>query len=209
MAWTLPNSLTSELDAVNTVLRAKGLESATTVNLDDGEVADAVFHLDTADREFQSKGWWFNTDYGLKLSPNMGGDIELPEGCLSVAGAYWAATPGPLKNVVERAGKLYNQSDQTFTWTTPYVVDITVRLDYTDMPEVARRYVATLAAHRAQALDQGNTTVIQVTSQDVYRALALVEQQQDKANPQNQVHDNVSVVGAVGGFGGLRRSRIT
>lgn len=207
MPFGLPDVvLSTELDAVNLVMKAKGLDLVTSIDLGDAEIADAAFHLNTADKEFQSKGWWFNKDYCLSLALDSNSEIPLPEGTLSVASSYWNWAS---KNLAERAGKLYDLSNHTFTFVAAQVVDIVVRINYTDMPEVARHYVATLAAHRAQGLDRGNTTSAQFTSQMVLQALTLVEQQQDEARPNNQVHQNLSVQGAINGMGGLVRSRTT
>lgn len=208
MAFGLPDTPTTELDAVNMVMKAKGLDLVTSMSLDDAEIADACFHLDVADREVQSKGWWFNKDYLLTLAIAGDGTVPLPLGTLSVAPGYYNAgfLSAPF---VERAGKLWDVAKHTFTFTIAPLVDITVRIAFTDLPEVARRYIAILAAHNAQGLDRGNAQTFQVTSQMVLMALALLEQEQDKAQPNNQVHDNISVQGAVNGFGGMARSRTT
>lgn len=207
MPFGLPDTiLTSELDAVNMVMKAKGLDLVSSIDLGDAEIADAAFHLNVADLGFQSKGWYFNKDYALSLALAGDGTIALPEGTLGVAASYWE---GACKNITERAGKLWDLTNRTFTFTAPVIVDITVRLAYEDMPDVARRYVATLGAHTAQGLDRGNSTALQVTSQMVLRALAEVEWKQDEARPNNQVHQNISVQGAINGFGGMARSRTT
>lgn len=207
MPFGLPDTvLTTELDAVNMVMKAKGLDLVSSIDLSDAEIADAAFHLNVADMGFQSKGWYFNKDYGLTLVRAADNTIVLPQGTLGVASAYWA---GSFLNVAERAGKLYDLDNRTFTFTDSQIVDITVRLAFTDMPEVARTYVATLGAHTAQGLDRGNNTALQVTQQMLTRALAEVEWKQDEARPNNQVHDNISVNGAINGWGGMVRSRIT
>lgn len=204
MPWTLPNSLTTELDAVNTVLRAKGLEAATSVDLNDGDVAEAVGFLDTADREVQSKGWFFNKDVSLMMALGVNGEIVLPEGTLQVSNAYYYPDP---RRVVERGQRLYDLTNQTFTFTTPMPVDITIRLNYTDLPEAARRYIATLAAHRAQGLLEGVPSSMRITEQQVLAALTILEQQQDAAVPANQIHGNISVQGALNGWGIVSHSR--
>lgn len=208
MAFGLPDTPTSELDAVNMVMKAKGLDLVTSIDIDDAEIADAAFHLNVVDKEVQSKGWWFNKDYSLRLSIASGGTVPLPEGTLKVAPAYYNAgfNAAPF---VERAGKLYDLTNQTNVFTVQPIVDITVRLAFTDLPEVARRYISILAAHNAQGLDRGNSATFQITNQMVLNALATLEQEQDKAQPNNQVHDNISIQGAINGFGGMARSRTT
>lgn len=211
MAFGIPDlPLTSELDAVNMVMKAKGLDLVTSIDLNDAEIADAAFHLDTADKEVQSKGWWFNKDYCLSLARDSAGKIPTPAGTLSVAPSYFNYQG--LSNqmpFVERGGFLWDLFNHTFVFTSAQLVDITVRLTYESCPEVARRYIAMLGAHRAQGLDRGNPATLQITNQMVIQALTALEWEQDKAQPNNQVHDNISVAGAINGFGGLARGRIT
>lgn len=207
MPFGLPDTvLTTELDAVNMVMKAKGLDLVTSIDLNDAEIADAAYHLNVADLGFQSKGWYFNKDYCLSLALDSNSHIPLPTGTLGVAASYWE---GACRNVTERAGKLYDLSNRTYTFTSPVIVDITVRLLYTDMPDCARRYVAMLGAHNAQGLDRGNQTSLQITQQMLLRALTEVEWKQDETRPNDQIHQNISVQGAINGFGGMARSRTT
>lgn len=208
MAFGLPDTPTSELDAVNMVMKAKGLDLVTTLDISDAEIADAAFHLNTVDKDVQSKGWWFNKDYSLKLAIASDGTVPLPVGTLQVSPAYynWGFNQSPY---VERGGKLWDTDKKTFSFTMQPIVDITLRLAFEDLPEVARRYISILAAHNAQGLDRGNAATGQFTNQMVLLSLATLEQEQDKAQPNNQVHDNISVQGAVNGFGGMARSRTT
>lgn len=207
MPFGLPDTiLTTELDAVNYVMKAKGLDLVTSIDLNDAEIADAAFHLNVADLGFQARGWYFNKDYALELALNEDNEIPLPEGCLGVAASYWE---GMCKNITERSGKLWDLSNKTFTFTAPVIVDITVRQAYTDMPQVARNYVAMLGAHNAQGLDRGNTTALQITQQMLMRALAEVEWKQDETTPANQIHQNISVQAAVNGWGGIARATTT
>lgn len=207
MPFGLPDTvLATELDAVNLVMKAKGLDLVTTIDLGDAEIADAAFHLNAADLEVQSKGWFFNKDYSLTLALDSNGHIPLPAGTLGVAASYWNYG---MKQLAERNGRLWDLFNKTDIFTTTQCVDITVRLLFESLPQVARDYIAILGAHRAQGLDRGNTSSSQFTSQMVMQKLALLEQAQDAATPANQVHQNISVMGAINGMGGMLRSRTT
>lgn len=207
MPFGLPDTaLTTELDAINYVMKAKGLDLVTSIDLGDAEVADAAFHLNVADLGFQSKGWYFNKDYCLSLALDSNSHIPLPAGTLGVAQpSGWPSWP----NFTERAGKLYNLTSHTYIWAAPVVVDIVVRVAYTDMPDVARRYVAMLGAHNAQGLDRGLPVASQITQQMLMRSLAEVEWKQDETTPANQVHGNLSVQAAINGWGGIARATTT
>jgi len=207
MPFGLPDTVvSSELDAVNLVMFAKGLDQVTSIDLNDAEIAGAAFLLNAVDIEVQSKGWFFNKDYALELALDASSEIPLPEGVLGVSSSYWNYG---CKTIAERGGKLWDLYNKTSVFSVPVTVDITVRQAFTDLPQVARTYIATLAAHRAQGLDRGVATSAQFTSQMVLQALALLEQAQDEATPANQVHSNISVQGAINGWGGIARTRTT
>lgn len=198
-----PASLTTELDAINLVLDAQGIEAVDTIDLSDGDVGRAARALNTADLEVQQRGWSFNRDETLTLSPDGDGNIVLPDGTLQVAQAYWN---GGIKTLVEREGKLYDNDNQTFTFTADQQVDITIRLPFTDIPQVARTYIAKLAAHRVQGKGVSQSSVTQITQQELMQALAALEQAEDEAKPKNQVSGNLSTLGTLLASGVRRKS---
>lgn len=207
MPFGLPDTvLTTELDAINYVMKAKGLDLVAEIDLGDADTADAAFHLNVADLGFQSKGWGFNKDYSLTLPLDGDSKIPVPLGTVSLAASYYSAWSRPF---AMRQGYLWDLVNKTFVWASPQVVDIVVRVAYEDMWQQARNYVALLGAHNAQALSRGDTTTIQITSQMLLRALTEVEWEQDKVSPSNQVHGNISVQAAVNGWGGMRRGTTT
>lgn len=213
MSFTIPSRLLTELDAVNLVLEAKGVQPATTIDQTDPDVALALQALNQADLEVQTIGWSFNSDDSMTLTQDpTTGFILLPDQTLSVANTYWPQgilNSGPPRRVVERQAKLYDRTNQTFVFTEAVQVDITIRLAYEDMPQAARNYVAILAAHRSQMKGQGSTSVAQITADQVKDSRTALEWAEDAASPQNQITGNSTVLGTLFASGVRRRTNWT
>jgi hypothetical protein len=130
---------TTKLEAVNVMLTSIGEAPVNSLisGLEDAELAETI--LESVNKETQSRGWIFNTDLKLSLSPNTDNQIVLPDNYLRVD------TRGTLrssnKDIVERGRKLYDRIGNSFTFTDAVTVDVVILLDFTDIPEVARRYI--------------------------------------------------------------------
>jgi hypothetical protein len=133
---------TTKLEAVNTMLSCIG---EAPVNSLDGprssDTAIAVNILDEVNREIQSRGWWFNMQSGLSLAKDGTGKVAVP--------ASYVHVDHPDYNYVKRGGYLYNLDDNTDVFTSN-VENLTavILLDFTQLPEAARRYV-TMRASRS------------------------------------------------------------
>ena len=90
------------------------------------------------------KGWIFNTDLKVTLSPNTDNQIVLPTNYLRVDTR--TTLRSNTKDIVERGRKLYDRISNTFTFTDNVIVDAVILLDFTDIPEVARRYITIRSA---------------------------------------------------------------
>lgn len=208
MPFGLPTTINGELDAVNLCLRAKGLEAATSVDLSDGDVAEVVQWLDMMDQQVQSRGWFFNKDWSLSLPLDTNSNVPLPAGTLGVANAYyhqkWPMVTARTQNDLPF---LYNMQSHNFVFEYPPIVDIIIRIDFKDLPVQARQYIAASAAMMAQGFDQANASMLQLCGKLAQDSLVQLEWKQDEAVPNNQVHQNLTLIGALQGFMGLRRTR--
>ena len=110
--------------------------------LEDAELAETI--LESVNKETQSKGWIFNTDLKVTLSPNTDNQIVLPTNYLRVDTR--TTLRSNTKDIVERGRKLYDRIGNTFTFTDNVIVDAVILLDFTDIPEVARRYITIRSA---------------------------------------------------------------
>lgn len=109
-----------------------------------GTVALAKNILDEVRREVLAEGWAFNTDHELVMQPDaISSQIALSDNILRIDGS---ANKNTSMNLTERSGKLYDKIARTFTFTTDIYVDVVYHQEFTDLPDVARNYIAKRAA---------------------------------------------------------------
>ena len=135
---------TTKLEAVNVMLTSIGEAPVNSLisGLEDAELAETI--LESVNKETQSKGWIFNTDLKVTLSPNTDNQIVLATNYLRVDTR--TTLRSNTKDIVERGRKLYDRIGNTFTFTDNVIVDAVILLDFTDIPEVARRYITIRSA---------------------------------------------------------------
>ena len=135
---------TTKLEAVNVMLTSIGEAPVNSLisGLEDAELAETI--LDNVNKETQSKGWIFNTDLKVTLPLNTDNQIVLPNNYLRVDTR--TTLRSNTKDIVERGRKLYDRIANSYTFTSGVQVDAVVLLDFTDIPEVARRYITIRSA---------------------------------------------------------------
>jgi hypothetical protein len=85
----------------------------------------------------------FNSDQDYKLIPNSSSQVELPTNCLRID----TSGTSQADDYVERSRKLWDRKNHTFTITDAEVyVDIVWFLEFTEIPEAARRYITIRAS---------------------------------------------------------------
>ena len=136
----------TELEAVNTMLTTIGEQPVSSLDnlagLQDASIARQI--LTNISRTVQSKGWVFNLDLQVTYSPNTNGEIILGSNVLRIDTT--SKVRKSTKDIVERGGKLYDRENNTSIFTEDVVVDRVIVLNFNDLPEAARRYIATRAA---------------------------------------------------------------
>lgn len=139
---TNPLTLTSELDAVNLMLRAIGESRVQT--LEDAtheDAADALELLRHWNMTVQEEGWRFNTRAGVLLTRNQSNEIVLPFNTLAVE------TSGESSDIAVSfiEGKLFDISNNTFTWNQDLYVTYKLHYAFTKIPQAARNYIVQCA----------------------------------------------------------------
>lgn len=144
----MTTSTTTKLEAVNVMMTSIGETPVNTITAaTTTDVSIAISILDNVNREVQSVGWHFNSDQDYQLTPNTSNQIELPSNCLRIDTSGESAN----KDYVERARKLWDRKKHTYTLTDEIVyVDIVWFLDFTEIPEAAKRYITIRAARLFQ-----------------------------------------------------------
>lgn len=118
---------------------------------------NAMGILNTEDLEFQGRGWWFNTEYRLKLVPDEIGRVSLPSNTLDCALSDVSILPSAEKNrYVRRGSYIYDTIKHTNIINTSVYVDLVLQLEIEDLPTVAASYLNRKAAQEMYLDDDGD-----------------------------------------------------
>jgi hypothetical protein len=155
------------LDSVNQMLLTIGEQP---VNMLEGsgvlEAEVAKDCLQGASLDIQSRGWHFNTESRLTLSPDEDGHIFLPENCLRVDTVGCSRKT----DVVQRGKRLYDRRNHSYKFEEPLTLDMVVMLDFDELPQDARCYIAIVAARRFQQRVAASPVLDSFTQQDELEA---------------------------------------
>jgi hypothetical protein len=138
-----PLELTTELDAVNAMLASIGESSVADIDSSFEDAAIARDLLRRISRQFQLKGWTFNTDEGATLAPNTDGEIVVPSSTLKME-------PLGGEKYVLRGFKVYDRVNRTTIFTTSFTANLTTLLPWDELPEAARQFLYMRGARRFQ-----------------------------------------------------------
>ena len=185
-------SPTTKLEAVNTMLTSIGEQPIQNLNdlagLSDASIAEQI--LDNVSRAVQSRGWVFNTDIGIKKTPNQYNEIDLDPSELRVD-TQSLVREGD-KDYVERGRKLYDRVKNTFKFAGPVTLNIIKLLTFDDLPEPARRYIAIRSARIFHDRVVGAGELHRFYQEDEFGAYqALLEYEGDVAD--YNIFDNYDV----------------
>tara|TARA_B100000965_G_scaffold383985_1_gene383754 strand:+ start:535 stop:1146 length:612 start_codon:yes stop_codon:yes gene_type:complete len=181
-------TVTSKLEAINVMLTAIGESPVNTITSSTTtDVSIAVQILDNVSREIQSVGWHFNTDVNYKLAKNTSNEIVLPSNCLRVDNTHQDAD----LDLVERNRKLWDRENHTYTITKDIKVNITWLLEFTEIPETARRYITVRAARIFQDRMLASDTLHKFHQVDEIQALAALKEHEGDTRD-HSIFDNYS-----------------
>ncbi|MCQ4158760.1 hypothetical protein NON00_02310 [Roseomonas sp. GC11] len=166
---------TSLLDAVNTVIRATGEAPVVSILPTDEQlppnIAAALNLIEEVRKEMQVRGWWFNRERDYPLQRTTDGEYTLPANTSRID-----VSEGQSVRVTQRGTKLYNLDTHSFIFTeTDLKVDLVLELPWDDLPEVARQYIAIVAARRFQARYLSSPNLDGFTQVDEMRALVNLQ----------------------------------
>jgi hypothetical protein len=159
-------ALTSELDALNTMLDAIGASPVNALDDPSVDVAKAKAILAQTSREVQSRGWHWNTDEKYSLPRTSGGEYLVPPTVLRID----VSDDFPTWDVTPRSGKLWDKINRTFVFTADLTFDITWVLDFAELPEAARNYITLRAARRFQERALGSRSISSFQRDDEQQA---------------------------------------
>lgn len=173
---------TSKLEAVNVMLSSIGEAPVNSLSsgLLDAELAETI--LNNTNREVQSKGWHFNVEADFPLTPDtITKQIVLPTNTLAVDGE----TQDSKIDVTQRSGKLYNRREHSYIFDSTVKVRITLLLNFDEIPETARRYIALRAARVFQNRTIGSSELHGFQSRDEMEAKIELDEQENQGADYN------------------------
>lgn len=186
MAGTF-SAVTTELDAVNTMLQSIG--EAPVSDLDTAAITSAGMAkntLDSVSRLVQAEGWVWNTLTRKKLLPTTDGHIKVPVNTLSID------TTAESKHirVVQRGDYLVNPEDGLKEFSGPLTVKIVEALPFDDIPEAGRQYIALVAAQRFQQEALGSAQQDKALQDDIIKARAILGHEEARTGDFNVLKDS-------------------
>ena len=188
-------TLTSKLDAVNTMLgyvtEAPVNSIANTTALPPS-AALAKGVIDEVSREVQQDGWHFNTAQDYKLEANASNKFVLPDNVLQVD------TVDTTYDVVQRGTTLFDRKNYTDVFTEDELkVNITFLLEYEELPEQARRYIALKASRMFANRLVGSREIEALIYRDEIRAKSAMEEAEGN-NSDRTIFDNYDTATRIG-----------
>lgn len=177
-----------ELDAVNRVLVSAQMQPVTALSSPDRMTAKANQILtDTSARE-QEKGWEFNSNYDVTLTLSAG-NFNVPTTPWTVL-SLDVRPDQSSKDIVVRDGKLYDRTNNTFTFTEATIdVDITYLITFDNLPLVFQEYVVACAAVRFAievSVDKETATALRGYEARAWRELKARDTQQSSLTIYNR-----------------------
>lgn len=163
------NSISDITEAVNTLLACAGetpvvdAESSTSVI-----AAQALNTLKETHRRVLAKGWTFNKEYDVELSPGVDGNITLPGDIIEVDTKDYNEDLDP----VMRGQRLYSKKNNSYTWEEPITVSQVRLLEFNEVPEAFRIYVTIRAARVFVSRHVGDDASYKYTANDESLAYA-------------------------------------
>ena len=158
---------TSKLEAVNKALQMMGEAPFNSLQglFGLGNLAETT--INSVSRKLQTEGWSFNTDYEVDLMRDSTTN-EISVGT-STTRVYVDPYDYPDIDVVQRGSRLYDRKNNTYEFKQDLKADITIILDWEELPEHARVYIMTKTGRELQESMIG--------SKDLTEINLLVEQE--------------------------------
>jgi len=145
--------VSTELDAVNSILMSVGETPVNTLTVQSPEVAIAQKTLRQVCREIQAEGWSYNTENEYPIELDTNNQCIIPNNVLQLDLNIFQH--GKDYDVVRRTDngimKVYDKKGHTFTFTncSKLYFDIVWMLDFEDLPQAFKDYITIRASRVA------------------------------------------------------------
>lgn len=181
---------TTQLQAVNSMLSTIGEAPVNSLSsgLVDAETAETV--LNEVSRDVQSFGWNFNTELDVLRGKDAYGKVLLTDNTLRADLASSVTKYRSNKNeYVQRGLFMYDKVQHTYHINKDLKLDIVYMLDFTEIPEVARRYITIKAARLFQERVVGSDNLSAMNRADEQQALFALKEMESENGDYNIFDD--------------------
>lgn len=181
----------TELDAVNEILGTGSESPVSSVDEALGDASIALKLLRVTSVEVQTKGWFFNEEFGVPLLPTTSGEIALPQNILKIDTSGSSAGT----DAVQRGTRLYNKTDRSYTFTGEVTVDWVLGLPFDEMPSSARNYITIRAARKFQDRYFGSDSMHGYSKEDEVMAKIELDEEELTSRDPNMLSDSSFIQG--------------
>lgn len=184
---------TTYLEAVNLVLRMMGEAPVNGLDGEFGLAQQAADSIITVSRKVQMEGWSFNTDYQCTLQREAGtNQIQVPTGALRIEVNPFDY---PGLDIVQRGDKLYDRKGNTYAFEQDIRADVTYGLDWEELPEHARRFIAVVAGRELQQSVVGSRDLDQINYGMEVEARSAFLELETTTSSHNMLQGNPNITG--------------
>ena len=160
---TSTNASDTELSAVNSILGAIGQSPITTLNFANPEISFIYNILSEVTKDLLNEGWHFNTEEHIKVSPDVNGNLTIPNNYLR-----YDLNDGQADrqmDLVKRDGKLYDKVNHTDVFDHDMELDVVYHVAFEDVPSVYQRYIIARASTKAATQLVTNPQLVKLLQQ--------------------------------------------
>jgi len=183
----------TELEAVNMCLAAIGESPVNTLsNTGLADVASARAKILEFSRTIQSTGWAFNTESQFPLTRAPDGTITAPQNTLKASVDRTVSSA----QIALRGQKVYDKVAHTYIFKQDLKVTAVFFLDWEELPQPARQYIAICAARSFQGNNLSSETLDSLTADDELKALIALKDSESDDGDFNMFLDSFSVADA-------------
>ena len=179
----MPVIASTELDAINTMLTTIGESPVNSISASTADTRIAQLILQEVDRATQIKGWNWNTEKEVILTPNVSTkEITLGNNVVRISIDKRTYTS---IDVVQRGTRLYDKKNKTFQFDSDIKAEIVYLLPFTDLPEQARYYIVVRSARLFQQRMIGDSTGSAFSAEEETTALMALQDSEDETANHN------------------------
>jgi hypothetical protein len=179
----LPAVATTELEAVNTMLTTIGESPVNQISESTADTRIAYLILGEVNRATQIRGWHWNTESNVPLTPNQAtSEITLGSDVVRVD---VNEREFPNVNVIQRGTRLYDKKNRTYLFTSPLKAEIVYLRPFAELPEQARYYIIVRSARLFQQRMIGDATGSAFSSEEETTAFMALNSAEDETADYN------------------------